>query len=114
MRQAPRVRPTYGADLGDDARPLGGCIPIFVDGELAGTVATSGEPDVADHEATAETVWRHLELRQGHEAGSPPDKASGPSYQTAIDSKVHRRRLMGILSASVGESTWRPRRHPCP
>jgi uncharacterized protein (UPF0303 family) len=57
--------PTYGADLGEDARLWGGCIPIFVDGALAGTVATSGEPDVVDHEATAETVRRYLSLQGG-------------------------------------------------
>jgi uncharacterized protein (UPF0303 family) len=61
-RRRHEADPTYGADLGDDARLWGGCIPIFVDGALAGTVATSGEPDVVDHEATAETVRRYLEL----------------------------------------------------
>ena len=64
-RRRNEADPTYGADLGEDARLWGGCIPIFVDGVLAGTVATSGEPDVVDHEATAETVRRYLAL-QGH------------------------------------------------
>jgi uncharacterized protein (UPF0303 family) len=63
-RRRHEADPTYGADLGADARLWGGCIPIFVDGTLAGTVATSGEPDVVDHEATAETVRRYLELRR--------------------------------------------------
>ena len=54
--------PSYGADLGEDAGLWGGCIPIFVGGDLAGTVATSGEPDVVDHEATAEIVRRYLAL----------------------------------------------------
>lgn len=62
-RRRHEADPTYGADLGDDARLWGGCIPIFVDGTLAGTVATSGEPDVVDHEATAETVRRYLALQ---------------------------------------------------
>lgn len=62
-RRRHEADPTYGADLGDDARLWGGCIPIFVDGTLAGTVATSGEPDVVDHEATAETVRRYLTLQ---------------------------------------------------
>lgn len=59
-RRRNEADPSYGADLGDDARLWGGCIPIFVGGRLAGTVATSGEPDVVDHEATAETVRRYL------------------------------------------------------
>ena len=62
-RKRHEADPTYGADLGEDARLWGGCIPIFVDGVLAGTVATSGEPDVVDHEATAETVRRYLAQR---------------------------------------------------
>jgi uncharacterized protein (UPF0303 family) len=63
-RRRNEADPAYGADLGPDARLWGGCIPIFVDGVLAGTVATSGEPDVVDHEATAETVRRYLELQR--------------------------------------------------
>jgi uncharacterized protein (UPF0303 family) len=59
-RRRHEADPAYGADLGESARLWGGCIPIFVDGTLAGTVATSGEPDVVDHEATAETVRRYL------------------------------------------------------
>jgi uncharacterized protein (UPF0303 family) len=59
-RRRNEADPSYGADLGDDAKLWGGCIPIFVGGVLAGTVATSGEPDVVDHEATAETVRRYL------------------------------------------------------
>ena len=41
-------------------RPHGGSIPIFVDGEVAGTITMSGEPDVVDHDACAETVRRYL------------------------------------------------------
>jgi uncharacterized protein (UPF0303 family) len=60
--------PSYGADLGEDARLWGGCIPIVVGGTIAGTVATSGEPDVVDHEATAETVRRYLALQRDQTA----------------------------------------------
>ncbi len=63
-RRRNEADPSYGADLGEDARLWGGCIPIFVGGVLAGTVATSGEPDVVDHEATAEIVRRSLALQQ--------------------------------------------------
>ena len=63
-RRRHEADPAYGADLGSDARLWGGCIPIFVDGTFAGTVATSGEPDVVDHEATAETLRRYLELHR--------------------------------------------------
>jgi len=63
-RRRHEADPTFGADLGDDARLWGGCIPIFVDSVLAGTVAISGEPDVLDHEATAETVRRYLGLQR--------------------------------------------------
>jgi uncharacterized protein (UPF0303 family) len=34
----------------------GGSIPIFVRGELAGTITTSGEPDVIDHQTAADAV----------------------------------------------------------
>ncbi|GAA4738028.1 hypothetical protein GCM10025783_05680 [Amnibacterium soli] len=64
VRRRHEADPTYDADLGDDARLWGGWIPIFVNGTLAGTVATSGEPDVVDHEPTAETVRRYLELQR--------------------------------------------------
>jgi uncharacterized protein (UPF0303 family) len=64
-RRRNEADPSYGADLGDDARLWGGCIPIFVGGVLAGTVGTSGEPDVVDHEATAETVRRYLATLHG-------------------------------------------------
>ena len=36
----------------------GGSIPIFVNGAVAGTITTSGEPDVVDHAATAEALRR--------------------------------------------------------
>ena len=64
-RRRHEADPAYAADLGPDARLWGGCIPLFVDGVLAGTVATSGEPDVVDHEATAETVRRYLAQLRG-------------------------------------------------
>jgi uncharacterized protein (UPF0303 family) len=63
-RRRNEADPSYGADLTENARLWGGCIPIFVDGSLAGTIATSGEPDVVDHEATAETVRRYLALQR--------------------------------------------------
>jgi uncharacterized protein (UPF0303 family) len=52
--------PSIADGLDDSYKFWGGCIPIFVDGELVGTVATSGEPDVVDHETTAEAVRRYL------------------------------------------------------
>lgn len=41
----------------------GGSSPIRVDGELVGSITTSGEPDVVDHAATAEAVRRYLASR---------------------------------------------------
>jgi uncharacterized protein (UPF0303 family) len=41
----------------------GGSMPIRVDGELVGTITTSGEPDVVDHATTAEAVRRFLAAR---------------------------------------------------
>ena len=41
----------------------GGSAPIRVDGELVGTITTSGEPDVVDHATTAEAVRRFLASR---------------------------------------------------
>jgi uncharacterized protein (UPF0303 family) len=38
----------------------GGSIPIRVAGEVVGTVTTSGEPDVVDHDVTSEAVRRFL------------------------------------------------------
>ena len=38
----------------------GGSMPIRVNGELVGSITTSGEPDVIDHAATAEAVSRYL------------------------------------------------------
>ena len=38
----------------------GGSMPIRVNGELVGTVTTSGEPDVIDHAATSEVVARWM------------------------------------------------------
>jgi uncharacterized protein (UPF0303 family) len=52
--------PSIADGLDDSYKFWGGCIPIFVGGELVGTVATSGEPDVVDHETTAEAVKRYL------------------------------------------------------
>lgn len=44
----------------DLLRAHGGAIPIFVRGELVGTITMSGEPDVADHAASAEALRRFL------------------------------------------------------
>lgn len=41
-------------------RAHGGSIPIKVDGEVVGSITTSGEPDVVDHATTAEAVRRYL------------------------------------------------------
>jgi uncharacterized protein (UPF0303 family) len=41
----------------------GGSSPIRVNGELVGSITTSGEPDVVDHAATAEAVRRFLSVR---------------------------------------------------
>ncbi len=38
----------------------GGSSPIRVNGEVVGSITTSGEPDVVDHAATAEAVRRYL------------------------------------------------------
>lgn len=38
----------------------GGCIPIFVRGELVGTITTSGEPDVIDHQTAADALAAYL------------------------------------------------------
>jgi len=46
-------------------RAHGGAIPIFVAGELAGTITMSGEPDVADHAASAEALRRFLARNAG-------------------------------------------------
>ena len=52
--------PSIADGLDDSYKFWGGCIPIFVNGELVATIATSGEPDVVDHEAAAEAVKRYL------------------------------------------------------
>ena len=51
-----------GTPFADDDmfRAHGGSMPILVNGELVGTITTSGEPDVIDHTATSEAVARFL------------------------------------------------------
>ena len=44
-------------------RAHGGSFPIRVDGAVVGTITMSGEPDVIDHEACAETARRYLDSR---------------------------------------------------
>lgn len=41
-------------------RAHGGSIPIFVAGVLAGTITTSGEPDVVDHQTASDAVAAYL------------------------------------------------------
>jgi uncharacterized protein (UPF0303 family) len=47
----------------DVLKAHGGSMPIKVNGEIVGTITTSGEPDVVDHATTAETVRRYLARR---------------------------------------------------
>jgi len=49
------------ADVDHDAlKAHGGSMPIRVNGDVVGTITTSGEPDVIDHATTAEAVRRYL------------------------------------------------------
>jgi len=41
-------------------RAHGGAIPLRVDGDIVGTIAISGEPDVLDHEVAAEALARFV------------------------------------------------------
>ena len=51
-------------DVDHDAlKAHGGSIPIRVNGDVVGTITTSGEPDVVDHQAAAEAVARFLAAR---------------------------------------------------
>lgn len=43
----------------------GGSVPLRVDGQVVGTLTTSGEPDVVDHAVAAEAVRRYLAARAG-------------------------------------------------
>lgn len=52
--------PSIAEGLDERYKFWGGVIPLFVDGEIAGFVGASGEPDVVDHEAAAEGVRRYL------------------------------------------------------
>jgi uncharacterized protein (UPF0303 family) len=47
------------------AKGYGGAIPLFVAGELVGSLTTSGQADVVDHAAAAETVQRYLSRSRG-------------------------------------------------
>ncbi len=44
---------------GIELKAHGGAIPIFVNGAVVGTITMSGEPDVLDHAASAETLRRY-------------------------------------------------------
>jgi len=51
-------------DVDHDAlKAHGGSIPFRVNGEVVGTITTSGEPDVIDHQTAAEAVARFLAAR---------------------------------------------------
>jgi len=51
-------------DVDHDAlKAHGGSSPIRVNGDLVGSITTSGEPDVVDHATTAEAVRRFLAAR---------------------------------------------------
>ena len=46
-------------DVDHDAlRAHGGAVPIFVGGDVVGSITMSGEPDVVDHALVAETIRR--------------------------------------------------------
>ena len=47
----------------DALKAHGGSIPIRVNGDVVGTITTSGEPDVIDHQTAAEAVARFLAAR---------------------------------------------------
>ena len=47
----------------DRLKAHGGSIPIFVRGEFEGTITTSGEPDVIDHQTSADALAAFLESR---------------------------------------------------
>ncbi len=47
----------------DRFRAHGGSVPLWVRGEVVGTITVSGEPDVLDHATAMETVRRYLGSR---------------------------------------------------
>jgi uncharacterized protein (UPF0303 family) len=48
-------------DVDHDAlKAHGGSIPLRVNGEVVGSITTSGEPDVVDHATSAEAIRRYL------------------------------------------------------
>ncbi len=48
-------------DVDHDAfKAHGGSIPLRVNGEVVGSITTSGEPDVVDHATSAEALRRYL------------------------------------------------------
>lgn len=52
------------ADIDHDVfRAHGGSVPIFVGGEVVGTITMSGEPDVVDHAIVAEAIRRYRRTR---------------------------------------------------
>jgi uncharacterized protein (UPF0303 family) len=60
LRQNATGVPFEELDLDHDVmKAHGGSLPIYVNGELAATITTSGEPDVVDHEVATEAVRRY-------------------------------------------------------
>jgi uncharacterized protein (UPF0303 family) len=60
LRQEATGVPFTELDLDHDAlKAHGGSLPIYVGGNLIGTITMSGEPDVVDHETVVEAVRRY-------------------------------------------------------
>jgi uncharacterized protein (UPF0303 family) len=50
--------PSVAEGLGPEYKFWGGSIPLFANGELIGTLSSSGESDVVDHETIADALTR--------------------------------------------------------
>jgi uncharacterized protein (UPF0303 family) len=60
-RQEATGVPFTDLDLDHDVmKAHGGSLPIYVHGKLVGTITTSGEADVVDHEAASEGMQRYV------------------------------------------------------
>lgn len=63
--------PSVAEGLGDEYAFWGGAIPIFSpDDEIIGTISSSGEPDVVDHEAISEALRRWTSSADGAPAAA--------------------------------------------
>ena len=61
LRQEAAGVPFTDLDLDHDTmKAHGGSLPLYVRGELVGTITMSGEPDVIDHETCSEALGRYL------------------------------------------------------